>query len=263
MVRHVVVLGVIGVMGAACGDSTGTDDQVQNQNFVAEEALQFDLDATGRTTFRVEGINGNIDVVGAAGTEIFTVRGERQVWSESVVDAQDYLDRLEVVITETVDEILIRTVQPQNTGGRNLVVNYVLTVPERLATRLVNVNGNVTVRQVLGSVTIDDVNGNVTLDDLSGSVDVVLVNGNIACQAVIVATGTIDLETVNGNVTLDIPQNTSAEFAAHLVNGTITTSNLVFQNVTGGPTSLIGTLGNGQGMIDLRTVNGNILARGV
>jgi len=262
MIRQIMVLGLIGAVGAACGDSTGTEDQVQNQNFVAEEALQLDLDATGRTTFQVEGINGTIDVIGAAGTEAFTVRGERQVWSESVADAQDYLERLEVVVTETADEILLRTVQPQNTGGRNLVVNYVLTVPERLAARLVNVNGNVTARQVLGSVTVDDVNGQVSLDDLSGSVDVVLVNGNITCQAVIVATGAIDLETVNGNVTLDIPQNTSAKFAAHLVNGTITTSNLVFQTMTGGATSLIGTLGGGQGAIDLRTVNGNILARG-
>jgi len=262
MVRQLAVLGLIGAVGAACGDATGTDDQVRNQNSLAEEALLIDLDATGQTSFRVEGINGNVDVVVVAGTEAFTIRGERQVWSESIQDAQDYLDRLAVVVTETVDEILIRTVQPQNTGGRSLVVNYVLTVPERLAARMVNVNGNVTARQVFGAVTIDDVNGNITLDELSGSVDVVLVNGNITCRAVIVAAGTIDLETVNGNVTLDIPQNTSAEFAAHLVNGTITTSNLVFQNVTGGPISLIGTLGTGQGMIDLRTVNGNIVARG-
>ncbi len=256
------ILALLGALGAACGDSTGTDDRVGNQNFMAEEPLDVDLDATARTAFRVEGINGTIDVLGAAGTETFAIRGERQVWSESVEDARDYLGQLDVVVSETATDIIIRTVQPQSTGGRNLVVNYVLTVPERLAARLVNVNGNVTVRQLLETVTVDDVNGNIVLDDLSGSVSATLVNGNVSCQAMLPAAGIVDLETVNGNVTLDIPVNTSAEFTAQVVNGTITTSNLTFQGVTGGPTSFQGTLGAGDGTIDLQTVNGNIAARG-
>ena len=228
----------------ACGDSTGTVDRVQNQDFVAKAAVAVDLDATPRTSFRVEGVNGTIDVIGTTGTESFTIRGERQVWSESLTDAQNFLSRLQVVVTETGNEILIRTVQPQNNGGRRLVVNYVLTVPARLVTAVKNVNGV------------------VALDGLTGSITVTLTNGNITCGAVMGTGGVIDLAAVNGNVTLDIPQGTSAQFAAHLVNGQITTSNLTFQNLVSTPTSLTGTLGAGQGTIDLQTVNGTILARG-
>lgn len=228
----------------ACNDSTGTVDRVQNQNFVAKAAVSVDLDATPRTSFRVEGVNGTIDVIGTTGTESFTIRGERQVWSESLTDAQDFLSRLQVVVTETGNEILIRTVQPQNNGGRRLVVNYVLTVPARLVANVKNVNGV------------------IALDGLTGSITVALINGTITCRAVMGTGGVIDLAAVNGNVTLDIPQGTSAQFAAHLVNGQISSSNLTFQNLVSTPTSLTGTLGGGQGTIDLQTVNGTILARG-
>ena len=264
MRRNIIAFTVIAALGVGCGDSNGpSGGPVANQDFLAEASLNIDLDATTRTTFRVEGINGNIDVVGVAGTETFMIRGERQVWSESIADAQDYLDRLDVVVTELGNEILIRTVQPTNTGGRNLVVNYELSVPARLIAQLININGNVTVQLMDNTVAVNNVNGNVILDDVLGDQLVTLVNGNIESQTPILALGgVIDLETVNGNVGLDVPQNTSARFSAHLVNGTITVSGLVLLNPVSTLTSLTGTLGGGQGIIDLRTVNGNIRASG-
>jgi hypothetical protein len=111
--RNNIAIPVLAALAVGCGDSTGPrGGPVGNQNFLAEVSLNIDLDASARTTFRVEGINGNIDVVGVAGTETVMIRGERQVWSESVADAQDYLDWLEVVVTELGNDIVIRTVQP-------------------------------------------------------------------------------------------------------------------------------------------------------
>jgi DUF4097 and DUF4098 domain-containing protein YvlB len=113
------------------------------------------------------------------------------------------------------------------------------------------------------TVAVNNTNGNVTLDDVLGDQLVMLVNGNVESQTPILAQGgVIDLQTVNGNVALDIPQGTSAQFSAHLVNGTITTSGLLLLNPVSTMTSLTGTLGGGQGIIDLRTVNGNIRASG-
>ncbi|NNG15517.1 MAG: hypothetical protein HKM89_03475 [Gemmatimonadales bacterium] len=266
MGKKVVALTVIAALTAGCGDSSGPNGgggQVDNQDFLAEVSLNIDLDASARTTFNVVGINGNITVVGVAGTDNFQIRGERQVWSESVADAQDYLDRLQVAVTEIGNEIRIRTVQPSNTGGRNLVVNYELSVPARLTAQLVNINGNVTVQLMDDIVSVTNTNGNVTLDDVLGDQLVSLVNGNVESQTPILApNGIIDLVTVNGNVALDIPQNTSAQFSATLVNGVITVSGLVFLNPVQTLTSFSGTLGGGQGSIDLQTVNGNIQATG-
>ena len=265
MRRNILAVTVIAALAVGCDDPPGPSSggPVGNQNFLAEASLNIDLDASTRTTFRVEGINGNITVVGVAGTETFMIRGERQVWSESVADAQEYLDRLEVVVTELGNEMLIRTVQPPNTGGRNLVVNYELSVPARLIAQLVNINGNVTVQLMDNVVLATNTNGNVTLDDVLGDQTVMLVNGNIVGQITTLSLGgVLDFQTVNGNVVLDIPQNTSARFSAHLVNGTITVSGLVLTNSVSTMTSLTGTLGGGQGIIDLRTVNGNIHASG-
>lgn len=54
-----------------------TGDRVGNRDVLAKATFQYDLDATARTVFRVEEINGRIEVIGAAGTEAFTIRGAR------------------------------------------------------------------------------------------------------------------------------------------------------------------------------------------
>lgn len=258
----IVALVLASVFGAGCSDSTGTGGTVANQNFLAEAALSIDLDATGRVGFTVDGVNGNIDVVGVSGTEQFQIRGERRVRSESVADAEAYLDRVQVDVTEIGNAIFIRTIQPDNTGGRNVEVNYRLTVPRRLGATLVSVNGNASVAQMDGVALITQVNGNVLLDTVTDAVSVSLVNGNIDCRATMASGGSVVLETVNGNLELSLPQTVSATFSARVVNGNITTASLPLQNVVNTPTSVTGTLGGGAGTISLRTTNGNILATG-
>ena len=70
------------------------------------------------------------------------------------------------------------------------------------------------------------------------------------------------MNTVNGNITLDLPTNTSAEFSANVNSGSIVISNLVLQSEVITPTSVTGTLGNGEGEISLETVTGDINVSG-
>jgi len=253
-------LAAAAAFGSAC-DSTGPD-RVRNQNATATAPLMIDLDATGRTRFQVEGISGNVTVTGVSGTEAFLIRGEREVRSESVADAEANLDRLRVEVTEAATVIFLRTIQPQEDDGRGYVVNYELTIPERLMSTVRNVNGTVAIGPMANELTVDNVNGNVILTAITGDAAIDLVNGNIIGQVTIAPGGTIGLSVVNGNVMLDIPQATSAFFSAGVVNGSITVTNLTLQNVVSTPTSLEGVLGAGQGDIALQTVNGTILARG-
>lgn len=62
----------------------------------------------------------------------------------------------------------------------------------------------------------------------------------------------------NGSVQIDIPQNTSANFSASLVNGSISLRNLVLHDKVETYKSVLGTLGSGEGVITLSTTNGNI-----
>jgi DUF4097 and DUF4098 domain-containing protein YvlB len=262
----------------ACGDgeSTGPGDRVANTNFEASEDFSFTMAVTTQNALVARGINGNVLVFADGAATSVTVDGTKTVKSESVADAQAYLGNLNVNITSTATVISATTQQPANTGGRSLRVDYRITVPPSLRVDIDNLNGNIGVAGIVNNVAVDNLNGNVELDDITGNAGVTLANGNIEIDnllgsgtamttngnvigdVVLPLNGTLSLHTTNGNAVLSIPQNTSADLTASLTNGQITVTNLVVNNPVQTPTSLNGTLGAGEGTIDLRTTNGDI-----
>lgn len=240
----------------ACnGSPFGGDEQAQEEFFEQ-------LDASGFNEFRLDGINGNVTVVGVSGTETLAVGGFRRVRSSSLADAQEQLERLRVVVTTIGDAIIIRTEQPQETEGRTYEVEYELSVPRRLEAEIDNINGNVSVSAMDDDVDVENTNGNLTLEEIVGNASATTVNGNVEAEVTMPLGGEISLRATNGNLTLDIPVSTSAVVLATLANGSITTSNLPMDDAESTPTSLTLVLGNGDGDIDLQTTNGNILIRG-
>ena len=241
---------------AACnGDPFGGDQ-------VAEEEFFFEIDATGRSIFRLDGINGNIDVVADEDATTVTAGGFRRVRSSSRSDAEEQLERLTVEVRAVGNAIEIFTDQPSDTQGRSFEVEYDLIVPPTLEGDVRNVNGNIMVSALEDDLDVFNVNGNITLVDQLGSTTATVTNGNIVAEVTLPQGGEIDFNATNGNLELDIPQNTSATFSARLANGTITTSNLSLNDAQSTTVSLTGVLGDGDGSIDLDTVNGNITARG-
>jgi DUF4097 and DUF4098 domain-containing protein YvlB len=99
---------------------------------------------------------------------------------------------------------------------------------------------------------------NIDVRGVHGSVSVDLINGAIGARLSLPAGATVDMATVNGVVQLDIPETTSAQLTADVVNGAITLSNLDLHNSVSTRTSLRGTLGEGRGRVSLRTTHGNI-----
>jgi len=260
MQRALIACSTLAVI-AGCG-STESSNIVANQNFTATAVIDQDIDMTGLVRVRVEGINGNIEVAGAAGTETLHLGGERKVRSESVADAEAHLAVLQVEVVTTLSEVVIRTVQPQDTEGRGYEVDYQLTVPNRLASILTTINGNIGVTATQNIVSVNGTNGNVAFADIAGDVFVNIVNGNVGGRTSLILNGTINLETVNGNVNLDVPVATSADVTASVVNGGITIIGLQLQDEVSTPMSLFGRLGAGEGAIRMATVNGNILLQG-
>ncbi len=250
-----------GTLAAALGLSSCNGDLFSGGQ-QAQEEFFFEVDATGRTEFRLEGINGNIDVIAESGTEDFVVGGFRRVRSSSLADAQEQLDRLEVVVSVEGDAIVVRTEQPSDTQGRTFEVEYNLIIPERLKGNITNVNGNILIDAMDDDVEVITVNGNITLQDHFGSADVTSTNGNLDATVTISLGGVIDMNAVNGSIDLDIPASTSATFAARVANGDISTSNLSLDDAQSTPVSLTGVLGDGDGEIDIETVNGNIVLQG-
>ena len=238
------------------------DDGFGRTDFVARASFSFEVDVTNQKRIRVEAINGNVEISGRGDAASVMVSGERQVGSHSHADAERHLDDLQVEVEDLGDEIVIRTIQPRDHQGRNYVVDYTITLPVDLDVLAGLINGNVSVTNIDALVSVNNVNGNIRLRNITGSTSVILTNGNIDGEVFLPLDGTIDLTTTNGNITLEIPNSTSAALTARVTNGAISLSNLDLQDAESTNRSLAGTLGDGEGSIELQTVNGNIGVHG-
>jgi hypothetical protein len=249
-------------------------------NFRVVETFAFTADVANQSRVEVWGTNGPIDIVGVPGASRAEVWGERRVTSRSTEDARDFLRQVQVRfdagnITNTV---FVKTVQPAETHGRKVEVIYHLRVPDHLGALVRHINGDIRLDSLAGTFSIELANGEIQLREASGKMDVRLTNGNVLLNNLIgsaftfvsVVNGNIDagltlpheaaceLSTINGTIGLRIPQNTSAQFSAEVVNGAINTTGLTFLEPLTTPKSVRGRLANGEGKITLKTVNGNI-----
>ncbi len=219
-------------------------DGRHNTHFRAEKSFSIEMNVTTQTRLRVTAINGSVTIRGSGSAGSVVIYGVRRVGSESVADAEEHLHELVANVENMGSEILVETIQPRDSRGRNYEVIYTITVPGDFA------------------VSVDNVNGAVDIRDVFGGAQVELVNGRIDGRLGISDSGTIDMTTTNGAINLDIPSETSASFAANVVNGNISLSDLDLSGETRTRNSLQGTLGGGRGVVSLRVVNGNIRVSG-
>jgi hypothetical protein len=251
-------------------------NNVDNTRYSASETFSYKLGYENQNLFKVSAINGSIEIIGVTQLDSIEVRGERRVESESMNDAKLHLPLLQVIVNEDIDKIFVETKQPDHSGGRNYVVSYYVRIPDtwRVSATQINgeifiasvhntvnvsqTNGKIELESIEGSVNTSQTNGTFTLLDVNGNVKGTLTNGNISGKVSIPKAGFCDLKTTNGMINLSIPQSTSADLSARVVNGKITIHNLSLQNASSTPNSLFGTVGQGDGRIDLGSVNGNI-----
>jgi hypothetical protein len=239
-------------------NSTQPNRNVDNTEFEASQPFTIHLDADGRTGLQVDAVNGDISIDGRLDSDSVFIEGEKIVRSESRADAEEHLEFLDVISRSQGVEIVVETVQPEETYGRGYIVNYEIDVPRDFEVAVDEVNGRVAVHALANDVVVQLVNGEIALSQIVGSVTARLANGRIESGISLPPNGVISLIAVNGDICLSIPKTTSAEFSASVENGTIAVSNLDIQDQHSTPSSLHGVLGSGQGTIALSVVNGNI-----
>lgn len=242
---------------AACASVTSS----QCCSAEVSEEFRFDRDATGLSSFAIENVNGRVLVTRNSGGEGFVIRGEKRVGAGSETDAAAGLALITLEINEVGEELQIQALHPAG-GSREYTVNWVLEVPERLFAQVANINGEVTVEDLDNGLFALVTNGLVTLTNIQGSTEVVVVNGNLTATVTIEGDEFIDLSTVNGNITLRIPTDTNAELDARTDVGTVTLTNLTLTNEQVTSNVVTGTLGTGEGMIDILSNNGNVTLTG-
>jgi len=270
----IFVLLLTSVILTSCGGGGGGDinfnapplfplPPVSNTDFEAVAVFSAEIPVVNHTLFSLSGEEGVVTVTGLPGATSVTINAVKRVQSESTEDADAHLQELEVNVQDLATEIRVETIQPIDDEGRNYIVDYTVTLPVFLAVRVQNTGGIVTLDSISNDVTVINVGGDITLRDILGSALIDLLAGTIEGEVTLPLNGVIDMKTVTGDIILAIPVNTSAEFSAAVNIGTISILNLVLQNESTTSTSRSGTLGSGQGTITLETeVSGNISVSG-
>lgn len=267
------------IFQTACdvNNTIGTDD---NKRFTASDPINLRVAVAGHTGLEVDNVNGPVEVYGISGLDEIEITGERTVRSTSQRDADEQLERLQMNLRDMGSTFVIETEQPSSSDGREYEVKYEIRIPSDWDVTVELTNGIVTIDSVVGDVHVDVTNGNINLTDVIGTVNVDLTNGNadlrgidgdveveltngiIFTQMEFAIDRSCKLATVNGGIELQIPKTTSADFTASVANGEISLRGLTLQDLVSSPRSMRGTLGNGEGRIELKTTNGGILAVG-
>jgi DUF4097 and DUF4098 domain-containing protein YvlB len=244
-----------------CGDNP-TDSDGDGTDFTAEETFYHRYAVAAQARLTVEGVSGSVSVTGIADSDSIVVAGTRRVRSSSTQDAEAHLPSLQVEVQDLDNEVAAKTTQPSDTQGRSYEVDYEIIVPTDLKLEITNVNGTIRVEAMADSVSVENVNGGVVLEDISASTSISVTNGSIGGDVTLPLDGTIDMGVTNGNIAIGIPVNTSAQFSASVANGSISISNLLIKDKESTPTSVTGTLGDGEGTISLTVTNGGIAVVG-
>lgn len=246
-------------------------------DYDASEPFSYEIPVTGQARFIIDNVNGSIEIIGISETGVVNISGIKTVKStKSTEHARSHLSNISIEINDDLGEISIATHQPGNSQkGCNHQVKYHIEVPStwlvtaeqtngRIAINSIandiaakTVNGDLTVENCLGAINVDTANGSIQLIDVSGSINGEVTNGRIQADISLLQPD-CRLSTTNGPITLGIPADTSAKLSARTMNGSIDLSRLKIASASTSRKKVEGILGEGEGVIDLKTVNGNI-----
>jgi DUF4097 and DUF4098 domain-containing protein YvlB len=215
-------------------------------------------------TVALENVNGSVTI------EAWDKNEVRVEYTKTGSD-KEIMSMVDVRIDNTKDRIQIEANYDRwkgdNSGdwvkwkGRNLSVNFKLTVPRNAALdQIETVNGSVILSGLTNNCKVSTVNGQVSAKNLRGNANLSTVNGTVDADFdKLEANSRINLSTVNGKVIMVIPSDSSATVKADTVNGSIT-------NDLGLPVhkgeyvgrDMYGKLGNGEAKVKLDSVNGGL-----
>jgi len=271
LIAIVYLMGILDIVASGSGGGGSSNlincgpDEVANQNFSAQAPIAIDINVVNHNELLLNGKHGNVSVSGLPGATSITVTGMKRVLSESAQDAQAHLQDLTVTAQDLTTRALLETIQPQCELGRKYIVDYAITLPDFFLVQINNNGGDVMIDSIDNEVSINNIAGTVTLTDIVGSAAVNLISGNIVAEITsLPLNGTIQMKILTGDINLEIPTTTSADFTARVFTGNITVTNLMLQSPVMTPNLVTGTLGTGQGEIDLETeVIGDIDVLGI
>jgi hypothetical protein len=212
--------------------------------------------AVRNTNGRVEVVAGDGDAVDVTATKV-----ARAMSDDAAKDAVK-----QIKINENVSGDRIALESTMETVGFSLSnsrrVDYVVHLPRWANVDLRSTNGQLTIRDLAGTLKASTTNGAIDGEGLSGGAKASATNGRIQLDFQTVGTGDIVCDTTNGRIALTLPSDAKASLSANVTNGGISTDGLNLNVSDKSRRRLEGTLNGGGTVIRLEATNGSIGVKG-
>ncbi|HCA79196.1 MAG TPA: hypothetical protein DEP53_05625 [Bacteroidetes bacterium] len=251
-IKRIIPIIFLPVIAGGCN----INDFDSDPNAEYRDSFFYTRSTGARTEFFIRNVNGELTIIGVDTLSEIRISGTRIVKDQTVDDARQHIDDIEIDLVESSSMLSVKTVQPNSSSGREYQVDYEVLVPSSWRVTANNVNGGVEIASIRNTVTTTAVNGSVNVTEIAGSTIVSLTNGKISGRVFLPENGTCDLSLVNGNVNLLVPRATSADVDATVAIGSVSVTNLPIVYTTDSRTAVSGVLGSGKGTIRLSSVNG-------
>ena len=258
----VLTLGCVLLFITSCGIVDPVERTHENI-YQASSDFNYEIAAGAGKVLEISNINGPITVTGVTNSTTVRLWGARAAGSDTEADAEAFLEKVAIDLTESKEKISVETSQPNETNGRDVSVVYYARIPYDWSVKIENINGACQVDSLGGEVSVKLTNGNTLLRQIHGNAYVAVTNGQVEGALYMPANGHIQMRSTNGLIQLLLPQSTSARLSASVTNGSVQVEGLELSESKGTQRSIEATIGSGDGRIELATTNGNILVKGM
>lgn len=216
------------------------DDGSNPGNFEFEDQTTKLMEIDEQDLFEIQNTNGNMTIIGVDTATRFYMEITRRVESfRSSESAEDHINDIVISYNSSADVLEVSVDHPES-EDLDYEVDFIIYGPLIFD-----------YRTVLG-------NGNMDIKSISRNFEVILGNGNAELDLILLNNCNFLMEAGNGNVQMSIPAITNAQTFITVGNGNITTTGLTFEDLVSAGNSLQGTLGNGEGNINIFLGNGNV-----
>jgi DUF4097 and DUF4098 domain-containing protein YvlB len=267
-----------------------TQAPAQTQEFKEQIVKEFTLKQNAaNSTLAIYNINGFIKVEGYSGDKV-VLEIDKTISGKTKEILEQGKEEFKLMFDQNADSVIVYMLEPydsrpnrnnwkENNRDRRIEYKYDLDftvkVPFAMNLHVSTINGgDVSIKDVSGTLHAYNINGAVTLTNAKGATEVRTINGNVEANYTSIPPGKSDYKTLNGDIKISYPANLSADCEFKSFRGEFYTD---FPNVESLPVKVIKNqdqkndktiyklntetsirIGNGGKTFRFETFNGNI-----
>ena len=245
-----------------------------------ERTVQLSAPLSPGSAFEAQTHNGSITIKGADVNEC-SLTATIVTRAATDEEALELSDKVNVTLVPSGNKLTVKIDKPTNLINKSVSVSLDVQVPNQTDLDLITHNGAVEISDITGQLDATTHNGKVTCERISGTTIFETHNGSVTCNEIsgntklkshngsVKAFYTSDAPSVcdismvthNGSIELQTPPSLSAKIDVSTHNGSINTDLPITVSGKISKRELKGTIGAGEGQLQLETHNGSIRIR--